>query len=62
MPREKILIAGKEIKSCPFCGKDEGDDSYDEEKNRVIQCLNCGAVGPWADSLHVAIEDWNERH
>jgi len=61
MPKEKILIANKEIKSCPFCGKDEGVDSYNAVRNMVIRCMNCGAVGPWADSLHVAIENWNER-
>lgn len=61
MVKEKNLIAGKEIKSCPFCGKDEGVDSYDEEKNRVVCCMNCGAVGPWAEYLSYAIESWNER-
>jgi len=61
MPNEKTIIAGKEIKPCPFCGKDEGEDAYDEDRNRVIRCMNCGAVGPWAEQLSDAIEVWNER-
>lgn len=62
MSNQKNLIAGKEIKPCPFCGKDEGEDSYDEERNRIIRCMNCGAVGPWAEQLSDAIEAWNERY
>lgn len=58
MPDQKIK---NKIKSCPFCGKDEGEDSYDEERNRVIHCMNCGADGPWAEQLSDAIELWNER-
>ena len=60
MPKEKTLIAGKEIKPCPFCGKDEGTDIRDEEKI-CIHCANCSAVGPWAEYLSDAIEAWNER-
>ena len=58
---KKILIGGKDLKSCPFCGREEGDDSYDEEKNHVIRCMNCGAVGPWAEQLSDAVKYWNER-
>lgn len=61
---KRVVIAGKKIKPCPFCGKDEGVDSYDEtmERNRVIRCMNCGAVGPWCGQLSDAIEAWDERH
>lgn len=61
MAKEKTIIAGKEIKSCPFCGEDEGIDFRDEERNSVIHCMNCGADGPWAEQLSDAIESWNIR-
>lgn len=48
--------------SCPFCGKDEGVDSCYGDGERVIRCMNCGAVGPWAEQLSDTIETWNERH
>jgi len=56
-----MKAAGKKLKSCPFCGQDEGADSYDEERNCVIRCMNCGAVGPWAEDIIGAIGNWNER-
>ena len=59
MPNQKIK---NKIKPCPYCGKDEGEDIRDEERNRVIRCMNCGALGPPCGHLLVAIEAWNERH
>lgn len=54
-------IAGKEIKSCPFCGKDEGEDLYNDDADSIIRCGNCGAIGPPTGFLSDAIEAWNNR-
>lgn len=56
-----MIIAGKEMKSCPFCGKNEGVESFNEDKGRIIRCMNCGAAGPWAEQLSDAVRYWNER-
>lgn len=51
----------KKIKPCPFCGEDEGKATYDLEQHKIIFCMNCGAVGPWAELLSDAVEAWNKR-
>jgi len=61
MLKEKVIITGKEIKSCPFCGKDEGEDIHNDDADSVIRCMNCGALGPPCGYLSDAIEAWNER-
>lgn len=62
MKKEKSIIAGKEIKPCPFCGENAGVNACDQESgNFFIRCRGCGAVGPWYAYLSDAIEAWNER-
>jgi len=59
------MILPKDLKPCPFCGNDaEGlHDSYMRKdfQGISIRCKNCGADGPWADTIEGAKEEWNKR-
>lgn len=54
---------------CPFCGLDNTPylccNSFDQEDgNRSVRCLNCGATGPvcgWACSDETVASQWNKR-
>lgn len=55
-----------EQKACPFCKMDKlytadewKTDSYD--KQHFVECGNCGARGPLADTLDEAWRLWNTR-
>ena len=50
------------VKVCPFC--DLGDIEIfggDAFPACYVICECCGAQGPIADSLEIALEKWNER-
>lgn len=56
---------------CPFCGSDvlgmaEAVDKLgDDLMPPRIQCLSCGAIGPFAKRIiseNTPIELWNRRH
>jgi len=63
------------LKSCPFCGEkfDIADDNFlvatasecamgdGYHDRRAVECQNCGAMGPWADTKRKAIKGWNKR-
>lgn len=50
------------LKPCPFCGVVNvrligGKDKFDR-----VQCMFCGATGPWYDGHpEVAVSGWNRR-
>ena len=53
---------------CPFCGNSDTEVNMASETSRgesvdgyVIRCRNCGAWGPWADTVKGAKEGWNKR-
>ena len=61
-----------ELKRCPICGEAEGvlvevamifpgDSKDDIAFQDRVECQNCGALGPPADTRAYAIKTWNER-
>ena len=55
-------VKKNELKACPFCGDSDVTDGLNEGREDVIRCCNCGAIGPWANKMTIAIELWNTRH
>jgi Lar family restriction alleviation protein len=59
---------GMSIKECPFCGFAESQIHNHVVTNHFritgldwfVQCSNCKAEGPGADSKEFAIKTWNE--
>jgi len=53
----------KDLKPCPFCGKSEHEDAQLQPftPEHYVRCQNCGAYGPWADTIKGARELWNKR-
>lgn len=47
--------------NCPFCGSDDNCGSCDEDGNRFLQCLHCGAKGPDARTVDGAVALWKRR-
>lgn len=63
-----------ERKGCPFCGELEdlvalellvgpvGGGEGDYHERVAVECQNCGALGPSADTFKEAAELWNGRN
>lgn len=49
------------LKPCPFCGSDETYKTRLDDFTYVIQCLECGASGPYKLNTDEAEEAWNRR-
>jgi len=53
--------------TCPFCGSEEKEIgsgpelTIDADAGTVVRCKNCGAYGPWADTIKEARELWEKR-
>lgn len=47
-----------ELKPCPFCGAKPDDQDVGLF---VVECPNCGIVGPAAENRDAAIQAWNRR-
>ena len=47
------------LKPCPFCCETEHLEQMSDCGDRYIECLECGARGPVADSEAEAAEFWN---
>ena len=50
-----------EWKPCPHCREAERLEQRSDCGDRYIECLECGARGPVADSEEEAAELWNNR-
>lgn len=51
-----------ELKPCPFCGSIKVRITfYDDNDVCVVECQDCGALGPIALESAKAIEAWNKR-
>jgi Lar family restriction alleviation protein len=55
-----------ELKPCPFCRdtaslKARKLSAIREVKGACVTCYNCGADGPWANTVAEATADWNRR-
>ena len=53
-----------EFEPCPYCGFKPANPRV--HINNIIatsqlECLNCGSVGPKADSVYSAMIAWNKR-
>lgn len=51
----------EKLKPCPFCGSDEPYKTRLDDFTYVIQCLACGATGPYELNTDEAVEAWNRR-
>lgn len=49
------------LKLCPFCGSNETYKTRLDDFTYVIQCLECGATGPYELNTDEAEEAWNKR-
>ncbi len=54
------------LKPCPYCRETknftQGDQhQYISKKNKTIECGNCGAEGPPAETIEGAATGWNTR-
>ena len=65
---KKELFAKRELKPCPFCGKNVELNHYKTDKSDwwYVACKTCGiAVDPWMWNSHQTrtetIEKWNRR-
>ena len=47
-------------KSCPFCGKSEGQ-IIEDDGNVVVRCEYCGAKGPPCSTVNHAKVEWDIR-
>ena len=58
----RLAIAGKRLKPCPFCGHTEQglgtDDGY---RWYFVECSGCGARGPEERGMKTPVESWNKR-
>lgn len=45
------------IEICPWCGSDDADVEYDGYW--TVECGNCGATGKAAETIGLAIANWN---
>lgn len=51
-----------EIDPCPFCGCAEPEwNSNDDETVLWLECTECNATGPTAQTHEDAVELWNNR-
>ena len=48
---------------CPFCGGDQTTTWHigHYDKPWVVECWDCGAQGPHAETEAEAVDRWNER-
>lgn len=49
------------LKPCPFCNSNDAFLSRADNFTFVIQCLDCGATGPYTTNKEDAITEWNRR-
>ncbi len=47
------------IKPCPFCGHEDVEICEVEPGTIAIDCPECQAIGPFADTVEAAIDLWN---
>jgi Lar family restriction alleviation protein len=55
------MIPLKDLKPCPFCNEKKLMDDIEIDCEKFVRCENCGAIGPWADTIEGAREEWNKR-
>lgn len=48
-------------KSCPFCGTNHSLEHGESYGFNRVECIECGATGPVADSEDAAETLWQER-
>jgi Lar family restriction alleviation protein len=50
------------LKPCPFCGADSCREVKDRPGGEYhVECVNCGARGPWVVGRGRAPQEWNNR-
>ncbi len=53
---------GRAKAGCPFCASKEAHQiRVDEAGHHWVQCVNCGAMGPWKMSRTQAVHAWFKR-
>jgi len=55
-------MMGIDIEPCPFCGNDDPQWSADDAETVLwLECDECGATGPTAQTHEEAADLWNQR-
>lgn len=47
---------------CPFCDHDDVEINEIEPGRFAIDCPECECIGPFADTVWLAIDRWNRPH
>jgi Lar family restriction alleviation protein len=52
----------EKLKPCPFCGSEE-IVAKDHHGNGIsyVECVECGTLGPYSNTVEDAIKWWNRR-
>lgn len=61
---EHINVHSSPTSTCPFCGGEgvSNTGTFDDGGlAQWIECEDCGAEGPWCDTLQEALDAWSER-
>ena len=55
-------VKSRQYDPCPFCGSGRlGNEMEHIKKRHRVNCDNCGACGPWGDTVVEALTLWNVR-